>query len=459
VNSRLREYDISAVPRSTGRLRGLSLRWAALTRSHGQHVSNVASYFVSRIVSVLLFVAPVPLFIKRHGEADYGVLTLALLIFSYLHMFDLGIGYAVNMRFSRALARGNKRASNVLSSAIPLYIVCVVLVGLALVLYAEPLSNIAFGTSKHASVLRILAGCVFFLLLSALMYAVLQAYNRVSWINYSRTILDVAKALGLTIGSFTTAGIETALLIVLVGTAVKATVDFLLVVRLLGGASALVPRWHLKGLFVNIGFGLPMMLSTALTILLTSVDKIFVLRALGSSALAYYSIGADLCMKVCFIVWSLSGSFYTVLLRRYATRGDVSRLFRLSIAVVIVVAVLFCLPLALFARQVLSLWLGADFAAHAAGATRFYAVAAVVYLFGCVYQNFIQTSGYPRVLLAGSLVAAGVLAVGLYVVSRSALGVDNVAVVMIMTFGAQTAFLAAAKHLFLSRVPRPAWRQ
>jgi O-antigen/teichoic acid export membrane protein len=198
---------------------------------------------------------------------------------------------------------------------------------------------------------------------------------------------------------------------------------------------------------------MPMMASTGLGILLTSADKVFVSHVMGSAALAYYSIGADLCTRVYFVVWALTGSIYTVLLRRHATRQDVTGLFRLSLAVVIAVAVCFYLPLATFARPLLSLWLGPDFAGHAAGAVRYYALAAVAYLFACVYHNFIQASGYPRVLLSGTVTAVCVMGVGLYLVRESA-AIESVAFVMITAFGAQVALLAAAKHLFLARLPQ-----
>ena len=97
-------------------LKGLGLR------RRGAHVKNVGSYIIARIVAIALYLVPVALFIRHHGSASYGTLTLLLLVFSYSQFFDLGVGYAVNQRLGRAVARNSSRRTVIVQSAVPLFV-------------------------------------------------------------------------------------------------------------------------------------------------------------------------------------------------------------------------------------------------------------------------------------------------------------------------------------------------
>jgi len=432
-------------------------RVAALTgllgrlRNGQKHLKNVASFMVARVAAIVLYLAPVPLFISKQGAAAYGTLGLLLLVFSYLHVFDLGIGYAVNQRLARSLARDNQRGIDVIRYAVPVFLVCALLVSSAMFLGARPIAVFLTGKAEHVAALRVLAIAVGFLMSSALLTAVMQAYNRVDWINYSRLIIDVARALGLFVGAFAADGIAVAVAFTVGGSIIKTVVDGGLAVRLLGSVTALRPRFRIRELVVNVRLGLPMVVSVVLGMLMTSADRVFVGRRFGQDALAHYSVAADVCSRAYFIVWAVTGSIYTLYVKRRAVRRSANDLIHASMVSVFVVAALFYLPLALFARQIIGLWLGSAFAQSSVGVTRIWAAAAVAYLLMCVYYNHLQGFGRPRMLALSGVLGFAVLIAGLFSLSTP-FGIEGAALSVLAGFSTQAIFLWSLSRRMSSKV-------
>jgi len=408
-------------------------------RSGTGHIQNVASFAVARIAAVALYLAPVPLFIAKQGEAAYGSLNLLLVCFSYLNVFDLGIGYAVNQRFARALARGNTRREEIIQRAWPVFLGFSLATTAAIFLCARPIALFLTGNVAHVPALRLLSVAVGFLMTSALLTAVLQAYNRIDWINYSRLVIDVMRAAGLCAGAFAVNGVAIAVAFTVAGSIIKAFIDLGLATRVLGGRAALRPRFRIRDLVINLRLGFPMVASVLLGMLMTSADRVVVARQLGQQALAHYSVAADLCSRPYFLVWAVSGSVYTLYVRRRAVGRSAEDLVRVSLLSVCVVALLIYLPLALFAQQIIGLWIDPAFAQASAGTTRIWAAAGVAYLLMSIYYNHLQAFRRPLALALNSSIGAAILLAGLFTLPR-AFGIEGAATSVLLGFSTQ-AFL------------------
>jgi len=419
-----------------------------------RHVSNLASYLLARVVAVLLHLAPLPLFINRQGAHAYGSLTLLLLMFSYLQIFDLGMGYAVNQRFARALTRGVQRTTQIVRGAVPVFVGFSLVTCIVLVVSARPISLFLTGSVAYVGSLRILSVAVAFLMCSALLTAVMQAFNRVDWINYSRLIIDGARATGLAVGAFATDGVAIAVAFTVAGAVIKTMVDFGLAVHLMGAARSFLPRFRLREFTLNLRIGLPMVVSVAVSILITSVDRVVVARMFGQAALAQYSVAADLCSRAYFLVWAVTGSVYTVYLTRRAARRPAEDLIRASLLSVGLVDLFFYLPVALFARQLIGWWIGPDFAGGSVGVTRIWAAAATAYLLMCVYQTHLQGYGRSGALALNGLIGIAVVWAGLVTLPRG-VGMAGAAAAVLLGFSVQAAFLwILSRRLSLSHEKR-----
>lgn len=408
--------------------------------ARGTHVRNVGSYIVVRVFAILLYLIPVSLFIKHQGKASYGTLTLLLLVFSYTQVFDLGVGYAVNQRLGRAVARNSTRLTGIVQSAVPLFALFGIGMSAAIFLLSKNLSALFFGRVEHIDAIRAVAAAMGLLTLDALPVAVVQAYNRVDWINYSRLVIDGARAMGILIGAFAANGIAVAIAFTIGGVIAKTLVDIVLSGRLLGVRFAFKPLFRLRASAVNLRMGLPMVTSVFLSMLMMSVDRIYVSRAFGQGALAYYAVGADLCSKAYFLVWAITGSVYTLYVRRRANRRPADDLIRVSLIAVGLVALGFYLPVAVFAKEIIGIWINSAFAVGSLEITRIWAATAVAYLVMCVYYSHLRGFGKPMVLAGSGVIGLAIVAVCLWWLPGW-LSVPGVALAVLFGFCAQAIFL------------------
>jgi len=428
--------------------RSLFGRLGDLLRGRRQHVQNVSSYVVARIVTAAMYLGAVPLFLRHQGNAAYGILGLALIAFTYVGILDLTIGYPVSLRFSRALARNNPRATMVLRRAAPVFLAVTIVVTTSLYLSSPEIARLLKLGSHFVVIFRLLAVAAGFVIASAYFCAVLQAYNRVDWINYSRLVLDFSKAGGLAIGAFVPDGVTVVVAVVVAGCAGKAAAEFAFAAKLLGGIRDFRPAPSWRSAQMMWSLGAPMALLAITGVLLNSADRIYVDRVFGQAALAHYTIGADLCSRAYFIIWAITGSVYTSYVKRHATGRPAGSLLRISFYVAAGVSLLIYAPIFIAAKQILALWIGQDFARVSAGVVRLMALNAVVYVLTCVYYTGLQAQGKSRTLAAGGLAAVAVMVLALALMPRS-LGIEGAAVATLAAFSAQ---LFLFRHAFMRTV-------
>jgi O-antigen/teichoic acid export membrane protein len=403
-----------------------------------EHTRNVLSFLLCRVVGIALFAISVPYFVRSRNGVDYGAIALLFNVFTYIAMLDLGIGYAVNLRFARAIARGRNDSGQIVSSAITLFLIIGGVISLAVFACGPAISSALLGTSRDAAAIEVLGASATFVMVSSVLASVVQAYNRMDLANVSRLILDVVKALALVVAAIATDSVLMAMAVLLAGIVLKTGFDLLLLRRVSGGLQCAVPGWDRRELRINFHFGLPMALAAAITIVFWTADRVYVSREYGAAALTSYSLGADVCSKAFFLVWAVTRSVFTVLIRQKARRVDSSLILKISIGAVILVAALFYLPLFAFAPQLLGIWVGPEVASKSAAVTRIWCIGSVAYLAMTVYYNYLQAAGRPRTLLALNTVAAAALIAGLLVMPAQ-YGIEGVAILMCLVFALQAA--------------------
>jgi O-antigen/teichoic acid export membrane protein len=398
-------------------------------RARGQHARNLLSQFLSRVIALASFAGSLPFFIHRQGPASYGILALLLSIYSFLILLDLGVSYSVGLRVGRSLARGDGRASAIFLQAAPLAVLLGTVVFLLLEGTAKPISVFLYGSPVYAAALRIFGVTVGIYIISSTPAAVVQIYHRVDWFNYSRLIVDIAKAAALIIGGLSKNPIETAMWVLAGGASMKCAVDVIMAVHLLGRLTPIKFRLRQLDVRTNLGLGLPMSAAGLASIALTSGDRILVSRLFGPAALANYSLAVDICSKAYFLVWAITGTVYPLVVRHAASRRDVSSYRRIGLLSVLIVGILIYLPIALFARRAISWWLGPEMGRGAGLVTSVWALVAVAFLLTSVLQYQLQAKGRPVLLLVVNFGGIGILLLGAYFLPR-AYGILAIAALM-----------------------------
>jgi O-antigen/teichoic acid export membrane protein len=378
-----------------------------------EHALNFTSYFVSRGITLALFAVTVPYFLNRVGEQAYGVVTMLFLLYGYPHVLDLGVGYSLNFRLGRAVARGIRRVHSLVRCSVPYYVALSLLVGCGMFFGGEHLSVVLLSTSRYGELFQWIGVGMAFSVLSAPCTAIMQAHNRVSWVNLSRLFLDIVRSGAMVVAVMTGGRLEHLVLTIVAGSAGKLVLDLFLAAKLLGGFGWMTPRFVRKELAFNVSFGLPATLSLVCGIMIASADKIYISRFVSLDALAEYSVASDLHTKAFFLVWAVNGSLYTVLIRRGVHGIETGSLLYISLGAVVVVFALYYVPLAIFSKGLIGWWISPAFASNSFTLVQWLLPSSVFYLVASVFENILQTRGKILQVSLGYLLAVMTLILAL----------------------------------------------
>lgn len=439
--------NLEAVKSPTGELQGggkshVSRSPFDLLSSKSSHARNLFSQVASRLIAIASFAVSLPIFISKKGAAAYGVLALLLSIYSVLILLDLGVSYSVGLRVGRALARRRLGAAGILGGAIPLTLILAGAVLFVIETLAPAISHFLYGSVGYVTPVRIFGATVAVYIVSSTPAAVVLLHHRVDWFNYSKLILDLAKAGGLLVGSFSADGVGAAMWVLLIGALVKCSVDFGLSIHLLGGLSIRNLRLRNRDIRANLGLGIPMSAAGVVSVALASGDRVAVSRLYGPEQLAHYSLAVDICSKAYFLVWSITNTVYPLVVRGAAARRDVSIYRNAGLIAVVLVGALIYLPIALAAPALIRWWLNPSMAAGAGPVTSLWALVAVIYLLMSVLYNQLQAKGRPYLLLAVNLLGLAMLAIGVRTIP-SAFGIRSIAILMGSIYVVQASVLWA----------------
>lgn len=384
---------------------------ALAKKADNQHFLNFSSYFLSKALSLALFAAAVSYFIRENGVYLYGVVTLILLMYTYLQIVDLGMGYAVVYRLGRSMAKGRRANARIVAEALPIYLFCSVIVPLIIGLSSGPLARFVLGNEAYQPAVYLTAVGVSCLIISSLCVAVMQAHNRIYLVNGSRLLFDLVKAVALIACTFYPAQLNTFAAAMLAGAVLKLIVDAVLAASLLKTFSWMRPVWSRRSLLVGFRLGAPMFSASAIFAVVSSIDKVFVAKVFSPETLAIYSIATDLHVKAYFLLWAVTGSLYTPLIHRLARRESVSHLIWLAAIAVTCLLILYFFPLAVFGRQILTTWINANVGDQGYILLWWMLIPTIIYLLANVIEVYLQTSGNVKELgwaYLGALVVIGI---------------------------------------------------
>jgi O-antigen/teichoic acid export membrane protein len=407
----------------------------AYYQSKKEHIINFISFFVNRLISLALFAFTTSIFINRAGSKEFGLLTMLLLIFSYIAVADLGMGYAVGYRLTRAVSRRNSvYASKILQHALPFYILVGGCASILIFVFSSDISIFFTKTAEYSYIYKVISLGILPLIIDTVVLMVMQSYNKVYLINLSRLIYDIFRAVPLLLVVVVKNDLLGKIMMIVVsGCYIKLITDIYLCYKLVGNLTWLKPVLVFKELRFNIKYGMPMLLTLIIGMIITSIDKFYITNLLSMEQLAYYSVALEVNVKAWFLIWAVTGSLTTVLIRRNVLNISTHDIEKLSMVSVVVIFVLYYMPLIVFAKEILTLWINRDFAEKSYRITRILSVASLFYMLYAVKHNILQAEG--RFLTITGIYGAGltVLLVSLWVLPKY-FGSEGVAYSYIITY-------------------------
>lgn len=373
---------------------------ASLTRG-GLLARNVVWNLAGVVLPALVALLAVPLLTQALGAARFGLLSLAWVFVGYFTIFDFGLGRALTQLVSARIAEQRQDSLPGLLGTAAIFALAVSLAsGLAVWLLAAPLVQQVMKMPPElqpeaASVMRVLAVSIPFVILGTVARGVLEALQRFDLINVVRVLSGVYLFLGpLLLLPFTHD--MGWIIAALAAGKVLATLAFLQSCwqQLPQVRSRLHwQRRELRALFV---FGGWITLGNILGPLLSYTDHFVIGATVALSLLGYYSVPYQMTTRLWPVIAAVVGVLFPALSIHLLTdRARAARLFLLAMKSVVFMIAPVCLLLAAFATEFMQLWLGGDYGRIGGPLLRLFALGVFINSFNFVTLALVQAGGRP----------------------------------------------------------------
>lgn len=335
-----------------------------------------------------LAVLVVPSLLDHLGTEGFALLTLLWVLSAYTGVFDLGLGRALTQKLATALEQGldSTEVGALCGTALTAMLVLGLLIGLALLLGAGTLVGLLDLQARQASAvtaLQVLAASVPLMLLGAGSRGALEALLAFGRVNAVRLPLGVWTLLGPWLAvqqGFDLVGISCLLALGRIVAAVAWT----------WMAWRALPAWRRhpgparRWLRPLLRSGSWLTIGNLVGPLMGYADRFLVAALLSVAAAAHYATPQELVSKLWVLPGALMAVMFPAMAQQLVVGGpELGRLCAVALRWIVLICLPLSLGLALAAFELLSVWLGADFALPAAPVLRWMALGMFL---GCVAQ-------------------------------------------------------------------------
>jgi O-antigen/teichoic acid export membrane protein len=376
---------------------------------------NVSWNITGNIAPLLLALVALPLLIDGLGTARAGVLFLIWTVLNYFNLFQFGLGRALTKFIAERLGEGNEReVSSLVWTGTLLMVILGVIATVSMYLLAPWLVHHQLKVPEELREETVQAFYVFGLAMPAIISvaafkSVLEAYQRFGLKNGLQVALGILNYAGLLfivlfsqnlvpLSWFVAAG---ALLAWIVHLVVCARVAPTILRDITFSRSVLGP-------LVTFG-GWDTVRSLVQPIIMYS-DRFFIGSLVSVAAVAYYTTAYEVVTKLWVLPTSLVGVVFPAMaMSLVQDRSRAKRIYEAGVKICFLAlypAVLLCV---LFAKDVLLLWLGAEFAEKSTAVFQITAIMILVNSLAHVPMTTIVASGRPDVTAKLSIIEAIIL--------------------------------------------------
>lgn len=386
-------------------------------------LANTGWNLAGQVVPLLVGLAVLPLLIKLLGLDRYGFLTLVWVLVGYASIFDFGIGRVLIRVVAQRVARGDAAgAQHVARVGLSYLLLFGLLVGGAFALASGWLVDHVFKLppallDEAANAMWLLAASLPFVMLTGGYSGVLSAHQQFRGLNLLRAVMGIASYLG-------------PLLVALWINRLDALVAFTLAMR---AAATVAHAWLARRssgfVFVPVrpdaatsrellALGGWVSVSNLVSPLLSYLDRLLLGALVPVRWVAFYATPFDLVSRALILPNALMAAMFpsVAAIERGSeaarrTLLDASRLLFVTIVPVVFAAIV-------LARPGLRLWLGDEFAEHAAPVLQVLAVSILLNTLAQAPATLIQAAGQPRSMALLHLVELPIFIAVLYLLTR-----------------------------------------
>lgn len=362
---------------------------------------NTVINLVGQLLPLLVGIITIPMLIRGLGTERFGLLTLAWVVIGYFSLFDLGLGRALTQIIARCLDKeGETELPGLVWTALAIMAV-MGLVGALIAVSSTPL--LIAKVFKMPEQLRPETVQAFYLLslsipivvISSGCTGILTAYQRFDLIYFVRTPLALTNYIvPLLVLPFSRSLVPVTLLLV-VSRLVSCIAQFWLCLRVMPSLRA-EKRFVSGAIKELLSFGGWMTVSNIIWPFMVYLDRFAIGAVISVAAVAYYATPYEMATKL----WILSGALIASLFPAFAAgnNDDVNhsiQLLRKSITAIFVFIFPIVLVMVTFSQEILTIWLGRDFADQSALVLQWLAAGVLINSVAHIVSTMIQGRGRP----------------------------------------------------------------
>jgi len=365
-------------------------------------LTNAAATFLSEAAVFVILLLLMPKLVLGLGTDGFGLFSLAWVVLGYLSLLDIGVSRAATKFVASALSDGNaERIADLSQSALVLNLLLGVLGGLLLVALRPLLLNSVLHVpvelqAQAKQVLWAVAIALPFLLGISVMRAVfagLQRFPLMGWIHAVSSLLQWGLACGLAWKGYGVA------VVVAATVAVRAFTFFAYFALLVGVVPArqadlrrlqMVPELLRFGGWVSI--------SQLISPILVYADRALIATFDSLAAVALYTVPFELTNRLRIIPASMMATLFPAFSERAANaETSFTPLYTGAFRVLLVILLAPTAILTVFGHDVLTLWMGAQFASKAFMVTGILAMGVLFNSLAGIPYSLIQGMGRPDI--------------------------------------------------------------
>jgi len=368
------------------------------TGTRGSILRHTIANLLGLGLPLVVAVFTIPVLIRHLGDERFGLLTLIWAVVGYFGLFDLGLGRALTQQLAVHVARNEEdRVSRLVATTVALLLALGVASG-ALIAAGAPwavsLLKEVSDPGDTISALRVMGVAMPFVLLTSGLRGILEARFAFGTLNAIRIPMGLFTFLGpLAVVMLGSSRLTPIAWVLTLGRAVACVAHAVAARRDLSIGA--VDRAQVRPLLASGGW---MTVSNVVSPLMAYADRFIIGAVVSAGAVAFYTTPNEMITKIVIIPMALTAVLFPSFAQHVVTdRGAAWPLFVRAVEAVFLVTLPIALGLALFAREILTLWVGAPFAAESAPVLRLFAVGI---LFVCVAQvpfTLLQSANRARV--------------------------------------------------------------
>ncbi|NMV41885.1 flippase [Ralstonia insidiosa] len=402
---------------------------------------------------LLVAVVTIPALIHALGPDRFGLLTMVWAVVSYFGLFDLGLGRALTQQLSLTFARGDDEVVGPLTATATILMMGLgVLAGIAMALGAHWGVDLIKNVPDRAEAVRsvyAMALAMPAVILTSGFRGVLEAKAAFGTVNLIRLPLGLFTFLGpLGVVWAGHASLDLITLVLALGRIVGCIVHAICAWRVLSPVQRKFRVGKKEARLLSASGGW-LTVSNIISPIMGYIDRFVIGAVVSASAVAYYATPNEMVTKIWIIPGAVTAVLFPAFAARMAVRGtDNLPLVRASIVTLYITILPITVGLAVFARELLTLWISADFASHSTVLLQIFAVSMLVSCTAQIPFTLIQGAGKPRTTALLHCAILPLYLLGLWLFARS-FGVTGAALAWLLRIiiDACTLFILSAPLL------------